>query len=87
MSIKVTERDLRHGSSDDRFAVAMLRCRNSSGNCSSEGRCIYGDCFATGAEAAAARLIETLIPGEDGGDYVAYLRKAAYMLRNGLINL
>lgn len=88
MTRRPREIDLQHTSSDDRFSAAMLRCGNASGDCSVAGLCIYGDCFASSGEAEAARQIESLLPSADAeGEHVAYLRKAAHLLRNGLIRL
>ena len=86
--VRPTERGLLHGASDAAFGAAMMRCRNSSGDCSYAGRCIMGGCFSSGPEIDAARLIEVLIPtdGRTGVEY-AYVRAAAQMLRAGRIDL
>ncbi|MDB5358808.1 MAG: hypothetical protein JWO51_105 [Rhodospirillales bacterium] len=36
---------LRHGATNEQFAAAMMKCRNSSGACSYAGRCMLGGCF------------------------------------------
>ena len=88
MGRRVTERDLRHDADPVRFGDTMLRCQNSSGDCASSGRCIYGDCFDTRAHIEAAKAIEALIP-KDGRarHYHAYLTKCAEMLREDRICL
>ena len=85
---RCTERDLRHGADPERFGKAMLRCQNASGDCMTDGYCIYGNCFSTSPEREAARAINGLIPNDGrAGMYYAYLRKCAEMLRSGHIHL
>ncbi|WP_068089188.1 hypothetical protein [Novosphingobium rosa] len=87
--MKVREIDLRHGADSARFGNAMLACEGYAPECSLAGRCLSsGDCFASPPHLVAARMIEGLLPTDGrAGLHLAYLRRAAEMLREGRIGL
>lgn len=81
------ERDLRHDADPVRFGMAASKCEGYTPDCSYHGRCMKdGACFASPPHLVAARMIEKITP-DDGGQYGAYLRKAAEMLREGRVHL
>lgn len=80
---RVREKDLEHGSDDDRFGRAVMKCEGYTPDCVYFGRCSFGgQCFASPEHLVAARMIEKLIPAHGpAGTHFAYLRKVAKMLR------
>ncbi len=86
---RVREKDLAHGSDDDRFGRAVTKCEGYTPDCIYYGRCMYGgQCFASPGHLVAARMIEKLIPPDGpAGTHFAYLRRVAEMLRDGRVEL
>lgn len=87
--MRVSERDLSHDASSERFGAAISKCEGYTPDCSYSGKCMAeGDCFASPPNLVAARMIEKLLPTNGrAGVHYAYLRKAAEMLREERICL